>query len=362
MQADWQIALCAGEPSGDLASCAVELPGDAPDWVQLMRPGAVQARDGRKWTLSDPDAVIAASNAWRGETDMAVDYDHQTLHVERNGLPAPAAGWVSAFESREGAIWGKVAWTDEAAAAIKARRYRYISPVFSHSADGEVRQIRLAGLTNSPALDLVALASTRRSPGGSMDESQIKALREALGLDDGADAAAVVAACAALAARAAQLPAIAKAAGLAEDADGDAVATAVAAARAQGEPDPGKYVPREQFDEVAQGLRALQDETAAAKAESAVDAAVADGRIAPAQREWALGYAKADPEGFAGYVAAAPRIVNPGGGGHRPPPDDADAPLSADEVAACRAAGITEEAYKKARKERIERRAARGGE
>ncbi|MBK8593968.1 MAG: hypothetical protein IPN77_33685 [Sandaracinaceae bacterium] len=36
--------------------------GEAPEWIQLMPIGpAVDGRDGRAWNMSDPDAVVAAS-------------------------------------------------------------------------------------------------------------------------------------------------------------------------------------------------------------------------------------------------------------------------------------------------------------
>ena len=41
---------------------------------------------------------------------------------------------------------------------LKAREYRYLSPVFFHTRDGVVTRMEGAGLTNYPALDMPALA------------------------------------------------------------------------------------------------------------------------------------------------------------------------------------------------------------
>jgi hypothetical protein len=74
-------------------------------------------------------------------------------------LPAPAAGWMKQFQARTNGLWALVAWTTNARALLDKREYRFISPVFAYTPAGEVLQILRAGLTNSPALELTALAS-----------------------------------------------------------------------------------------------------------------------------------------------------------------------------------------------------------
>lgn len=129
----------------------------APGWIQLLPAGPdVIGRDGRQWKLSDPAAIVAAFQ--RRQTNMVVDWEHATEHRAPAGLEAPAAGWIDALEVRQGAIWGNVEWTDRAAAQIRAREYRFISPVFQYEKQtGEIRALVSAGLTNSPNLQLAAL-------------------------------------------------------------------------------------------------------------------------------------------------------------------------------------------------------------
>lgn len=115
-------------------------------------------------------------------------------------------------------------------------------------------------------------------------------------------------------------------------------------------PDAGAFVPRTEFDRVAGELAGLQKERAEERATAAVDAATAAGKIAPAQREWALGYARADAAGFDAY-AAAPSILPVGPIGDRAPPPPADAPLDETELAVCRQLGLTHEAFKASRAE-----------
>ena len=376
-------ALCAAAGDDETAACyTLPLPeGQAPEWVMLMPGGELAARDGRRWRLDDAEAVVAETRRVAGATDLVFDYNHQTDRAAKNGQPAPASGWIEALEVRAGAVWGRVRWTDRAKAAIAAREFRYVSPVFTHTRAGRVRCLLRAALLNDPALDLPALAA--HNPGGSMHE-QLKRILAKLGFEPGAepttaeaDAAlaridpdppidmAELAAALGLAATAkageviaaakARGADLAKALGLAATATADEV---LAAARAKGpgeEPDPAAFVPRSEFDTVAGQLTALQAERDEDKATAAVDEAVAAGKVSPATRAWATAYAKKDLDGFKAYAAAAPAIVAPAAG---PSADaggsaDPDAPLSAEEKAVCSQLGITEDAYRKSRAESL---------
>ena len=141
-----------------IAAAAVEIPAGAPEWIMLMPAGRLDARDGRRWRLTDADAVVAATHARAGSTDLVIDYEHQTKYSSENGQPAPAAGWITELEARAGALWARTRWTDQAAAALRAREYRYLSPWFMHTPDGVVTCLSGAALTNTPALDMPALA------------------------------------------------------------------------------------------------------------------------------------------------------------------------------------------------------------
>ena len=345
-----------------IATCLVDL-GDVSDSeeqsVLLLPTGRVDARDGRRWTNPDPAGVVDRSLAVAGATQLVVDYEHQTDLAGQNGQRAPAAGWITALTATAAGIRASIRWTEQALAHLRAREYRYISPVFKYDKAGRVLTILRAGLTNSPALDLPALASTR---GGDTMHEKLLQLLAMFGLtgETAADEAALDTALAkagALAdAASAERTATAKALGLAEDADHEAV-VAKATALAAGTINPGEYVPMGEFKAVAAQLKTLQDETAAAKATAAVDAAIRSGKVTPAQRDWALGYAKADPNGFTAYLAAQPVIVAPGARQGDNLPADPDAALSADELAVCTAMGLTIDQYKAGRKELLERAA-----
>lgn len=128
--------------------------------MQLLPSGMFKPSDGRSfkpghWYIDDGAAkgVIAAFQARRNPA--VLDYEHQTLHKEANGRAAPAAGWITSLTWRPGeGLFGSVELTDRARNAIAEHEYRYVSPVFSFDpSSGRVRELRMAGLTNDPALD-----------------------------------------------------------------------------------------------------------------------------------------------------------------------------------------------------------------
>ena len=148
-------------PNALISAFAVAINSDeAPEWVELIPAGKFSAVDGRgPFDNSDPNQIVAASVARMPQVGLVLDYDHSTDLAAPEGRPAPAAGWLKAFKVEGGAIFAHVEWTADAVAAIKARKHRYVSPVFEHGKDGKVERILRAALTNNPALiNLPALA------------------------------------------------------------------------------------------------------------------------------------------------------------------------------------------------------------
>ncbi|HSI41772.1 MAG TPA: phage protease [Xanthobacteraceae bacterium] len=306
-----------------------------------MPAGSFAGRDGRgPYDAGDQVAMAAIVEATRnraGSTELVVDYDHQTVFASIPGVGgrAPAAGWLKELDVRANGIWGRVVWTAAAAQAIRAGEYRYISPVYHHDAAGKVLLLLSAGLTNSPNLDLAAVAASALPLTTEGDD--MKKIAEALGLAADASETAILAAIGTI--TAAQ-SAIATAAGLATGATADAVVTAVQSARAA-VPDPTRYVPVAQVAAMQAEFKTLRDTVVGDKAAAAVDGAIAEGKLAPALKDWALAYAKADLGNFQAFIAAAPVIVTPGG---RPMPQRqaADVALDDSDRAVMRAMGISE--------------------
>jgi phage I-like protein len=351
-----------------IASAGIELP-DAPGPIKLFPFGAaIWGRDGRgPYLLPDAataGAVLDATRAYQAGADLPIDYDHQTQRAAANGQPAPASGWVNpdSLEIRDDGIYGRPDWTKTAARRIAAREYRYFSPAWigaGPGGTGAVLRLVGGGLTNQPNFALPALASQ----GEIMDPELIKAL----GLPADSAPAVVTAHAAALAAGAG---AVARLLGLAESTPPAQLVTAAQAAVGQltaafrldpaavslpalvtaaqrgapTAPNPAEWVPMAVHQAVAGQLAASQRDAGVAAAAQAVDAAIVAGKVTPAARDWALGYAGQDPAGFAAYVAAAPVLVGQSAAGPTaaPPPATAAA-LTAEEQAVASQLGLTVE-------------------
>lgn len=156
--------------------------------LRILPAGTFQSKDGRPASMTNGrigqwrlDAVAAAAviAAPRNGTDgYVIDFEHQTLNKEKNGNPAPAAGWFKGLEWREGQglFMVQIEWTERARTMIASREYRYLSPVFGFDAQtGTVTYIHSVALTNDPALvglsDLAA--ATAASPQATVSGSSI---------------------------------------------------------------------------------------------------------------------------------------------------------------------------------------------
>lgn len=305
-----------GAMSLQLSVC--ESQGKAPDVIQVFPAGTVRGRDGRgPWVLDNPGAVIAATMNWFGSQQMPIDYNHQSIYSEKNGRPAPAAGWITGLYEEGGALFANVEWTEAAAKAVAAREFRYISPVFYHDDAGRVTMLESCALTNSPNFDLRALCGRENIEEQNMSED-MKAVARALGLPETANGAEV------------------------------AAEAARVAAEAKKEPDPSKYVPIDAHNAICKELAELKSQREEAQAKALFKEAEEAGKIAPAMRDWARAYAQSDPDGFKKWMAAAPDM-RPGQGmdlDKKDPPDGKkERALDETQRAICQAMGLDEKKY-----------------
>ena len=310
-------------------------PAKPPRWIQLIPAGEFRGRDGRgPFRLADPARVIANTLALRMEAGIPVDFDHATEFSTVQGRPAPAAGWIDALAVRNGAVWGRVEWTPRGAAALSERQYRYLSPVFQFAPDGEVIRLLRAGLTNNPNLYLTAVCAARNPDEEKQMETLLDELRAILGMDEEADAGALLA-------RVRQLVEAASAG----ERDGRNGAAATASNQAF---DPANYVAMADFQRTLSELNALRAARAREQAENAVDEAIRSGRLIPAQREWAIAYCQADLNGFTEFMARQPALVartGESGFGRAGRVREGAATLSPTELAVCSRLGIAAEDF-----------------
>lgn len=314
--------------------------------VRLLPAGRFHPADGRKldvpgWYIDGPLAaqLIDRFNARRDA--RVIDYEHQTLLTEKNGQPAPAAGWFRALEWREGdGLYAvDIEWTAKAAAMIAAREYRYLSPVFSYDRDGRVLEILHAALTNNPGLDgltdfAAALTAHFQQPEEETD-MDLKALLAALGLPENKTEADALSAIAAMKAAAGQV---------------DGLTAQVAALKAQSEnPDPEKFAPAAVVAALQKDVVALTAQIAGGEVERLIQQGLADGRILPAMETWARELGKKGVAELKAYldnaspVAALKGTQTGGHGGDPRKPGE----LDETQLAVCRQMGVDPAAYQK---------------
>lgn len=320
--------------------------------VQLMPMGMIRPRNGTPplVVLADrahAEAVVAASAQYLGVSAMVIDYDHQSVRAPGVAGQAKAAGWISKLTAEEDGVWGEVEWTAAASAELADRQYRYISPYFAHRPDGRVTKIINAGLTNTPNLDLAAVASAISTEAEKSHMLDLKALASALGLAEDADEAAIMAAIARNKAAGTVLTATASALGAKEGDDLVALATAAKA----GKVDPAKFVPVETVAELRtemSAMKTLLDDMAAKRKTATIAEAVTSGKLTPALKVHAE---TLDETALASFLAALPttglgKAVVPGGKA-----DGNGGQLTPDELAVASAFGMTAEEFLKARQE-----------
>ncbi|MFK3690408.1 phage protease [Agrobacterium tumefaciens] len=375
-------ALATLLASSFLTAHSAELATTAADdiWLKLIPAGTFSGRDGRgPYHAGDFAALQRIADTTRryiGTTDILVDYEHQSRNTLENGKPAPAAGWIKEVEARPDGLYGRVEWTATAANAIKAKEYRYISPVYFHTKAGEVLALQTVALTNVPNLDLFEIsAHSIFSAAQPTTEVSMKRLLAALGLAEGGSEDDVLVAINSLLTSS---TAIAVAAGLTKDAKSEAIATAVQSAFADRKkialaagkkedasvdeivtvlssahtattPDPTKFVPIEQVSAMQVDLKALKEKDANKDAEAAVGDAIRDGKLVPALKDWALSMHKADPKKFEEFLGKAPVLTAAQRAQVTAPKTGAAATLDDADVAIMRQLNLTAEDMVKSR-------------
>ncbi|EMO4249200.1 peptidase [Citrobacter freundii] len=303
----------------ELLALCFEIPFDSddalPEWLPVIPAGRFSGRDGRSWVNNQPHEVVTRSKRYPA---LPVDMEHATEIKGPKGEEAFAYGWIREYRvAEDGRIDARVEWTEEGAAIIRAKKYRYYSPAFFFTTTGEVIRLSSVGLTNKPNLDFPALNQESTMP----------------------------------------LPVqIVTALGLAETASADDAVTAITqlknneqvALNRAASPDLTKFVPTETYQlalnraETAENTLKEQAEKAA---ETLVDAAIEAGKIAPANREMYLATCRSEAglQQFASFIKTAQPLVNndkPTGG-----KSEKSTTLTETELAMCRSMGITQEEF-----------------
>ena len=302
--------------------------GELPERILLLPAGQIEGRDGRKWLNSEPQKVLE-SFAVLGR-DLPVDVEHATELRAPKGEPAPAAAWIKALHSENGAIWGEVEWLDEGRQLVGGRQYRYLSPVILYRpGDRVITGLTSVGLTNQPNLRLGALNNQIYHEEDEMND--LKKIIAALGLAEDANTEQAVNAIAKL--------------------KGD-LASAMNRAET---PDLAKFVPRGDYDQAmaraANAEQALADDRKQrldAEIAAEIESALQAGKITPATVEYHKASCRQDGglERFRDFVKAAPVLGGDSGLDKKQPGGDGKA-LNAEERRMCELLGVDEKVYLK---------------
>lgn len=344
---------------------ALNRSAQAPDWVQLLPAGpVVMGRDGRRWTLSNPQAV-----AEKFEGPIPLDFEHSTYIRAPKGERADAAGWIEQLEVRDGAIWGRVDWNEAGREAVQSRGYRFISPGFRFGKEtGEISALIHAGLVNTPNLDLTALNRKEAPPSMTLNEQ----LRKALGLKEDATDQEILSAVNSTQQNQPEktefIDQVRDALGLNKEDDEKKVLEAVNSlqsgngqGKSNGEsvavPDLDQYVPRGDYNTAVNRAHSAENQLAQIRKEkedeainAALDQAIEDGKVLPASRDFYEAACRADGglEKFKAFAEQAPAMAEDGDKG-KATAVNKSGQLNDEEVAMCRQMGLSHEAYLESR-------------
>lgn len=289
-------------------------------WLPLIPAGTFQGNDGRTWHNSNPEEIIQ-----RFTKKRPFDVEHATHIKGPKGEPAPAYGWITKLENRNGEIWGFTEWNTEGREMIEEKKYAFYSPAFGHDKEsGFVYTVESAGLTNEPNLNVPAL--------NRQEENEMKLS-----------------------------PIVVAALGLTESATEQDAVTAINSLKSEKDIalnrasniDLSVAVPKETYQlalnraETAEAaLKAIQE----SEIDALVDDAIKVGKVAPANRDMYVGLCRAEGgiEQFKKFVETAPAIATNSKVTTTQTSVQADE-LDPEEIALCRKMGVTQEEYLKSK-------------
>jgi phage I-like protein len=307
---------------------------DVPEEIQLLPYGYVKSTEG-DFIVDEISIKEIKENLGKRKNDTVIDYEHQTIY----GGEAPAAGWFNVndlIDKGKVGLWVKPRWTPRAEQYIKNKEYRYFSPVvLVRLSDMRAINIHSGALTNTPAIDGMVPIINKNLTGFIPEEMEvkeemiIKALKQLLGLKDDATDQEVLDAVTQLnsASKLVANKEILQVLGLDEKATLEQVKEKITpvnlvankeilealgldekatVAEVKGKiialKNPANYVSSEEF-------KALKEKLDKKEVDEVVQLALSQGKITPAQKDWAESMAKKDMEGFKQFLNTAPVVV-----------------------------------------------------
>ena len=142
-------------------SVLIELNAQGEGKTKISPVGLVEGVDGRKFNI-EPNRVV--SKMQEQKVDIALNVNHG---IEEFG--EKAAGWfdVNSLEVRDDGIYATLTPTDIGEEIISKKHFRYLSPEYYISWNGDIREVQsigAVGLVNSPNVLDEALNHTEEDP------------------------------------------------------------------------------------------------------------------------------------------------------------------------------------------------------
>ncbi len=247
-------------------------------WLPLIPCGTFGGRDGRSWNNNKPNDVVKNSTL-----PFILDIDH----ASETTANTVASGWVTELKIENNNILGKLELNSLGEQAIEDKRYKYYSPAFNVKADGTVHSFASVALTNKPNLNVPALNS--ETPQTEKENFMLVALLTALGLS--------------------------------ADADQETALNAIQALKTTKEtnaiqqPDLNSFVPIATHQQVVTELNTVNQKLADLETakhneavEIAINKAIADKKIAPANKDYYVGQC-ATEQGLASFIEFAEKTA-----------------------------------------------------
>lgn len=246
---------------------------DADDgiWLPLIPIGAFTGRDGRSWTNSDPEQVVKNTTL-----PFILDNDHAS-EITAN---TQASGWVTQLKVEQDHILGLLELNTLGKESIDDKRYKFYSPAFHTTKDGAVHALCSVGLTNKPNLYVPALNKVEdQTTPPKKDDSMLPELLAALGLAADADQATAL----------------------------NAINALKIAKPEPQMPDLNHFVPQATHTQVVTELNTANQKLAALETakhkeavETALNSAISEKKIAPADKEFYANYCSTE-QGLADF-------------------------------------------------------------
>jgi len=278
-----------------------------PEVIKILPLGNVVSRKG-PFKVDQEGFKVMLEHFKDRKLDVVIDYEHQTLE----GTEAPAAGWIKDIELTDEGVMAKVEWTNKAKEYLANKEYRYLSPViFKRKSDGRAIMLHSVALTNTPAIDGMEpiINSLNNDLEGGFEMEFLKEIAKLLGLSEEATEEEVTEAIKKLNEASNQKAKegeetetvankeILEVLGLKEDATVEDVKGKIISLK-----NPAGYVSVEEFNK-------LKNKIQKKESDDLVQMALSEGKITPAQKEWAEEIALKDPVGFKKFVETAPQVV-----------------------------------------------------